>query len=244
MKWRDQSDSSVDTFVPTERYRNARHEFFMNGVVGDFLDESGSPSLGRPVSILDAGGSSIYWIERGIADDERFEISVLNIDDEEFSKREPHPRITEIVGDATKLSESFAPASFDIVFSNSVIEHVGGLREQRSMADGVRAVGNAYYVQTPNRRFPLEPHFIDPIYLSPLCHPIMPQAVRVWAAGRTASGGDTEEETRAILASIRLMNKQELAASFPDASVEPERFFGLAKSWLVYRNKIPQSRGN
>jgi hypothetical protein len=240
LSWSGRSQSSVDTFVPTEHFRNARHALFMDRIVGDFLDEMGEPAAGRPISMLDAGGSSIYWIERGIADDTRFQISVLNLDDEEFRKRTPHPRVTEVIGDATKLTESFAPGSFDIVFSNSVIEHVGGIDKQRAMADGIRAVAQAYFVQTPNRAFPLEPHFVSPIYLSPLCHPTMPQAIRVWAAGRTASGGDTKEETTAILAAIRLMNKHELVSAFSDATLAPEKFYGLVKSWMAYRRR---SRG-
>lgn len=235
MKLPGASSSNVDTFVPTEKFRNARHLVFMSKVVEDFLGSDSSPRSGRPISVLDAGGSSIYWIERGIADDERFRITVLNLDDEEFRKREPHPRIAEVVGDATRLPDLYPPGAFDIVFSNSVIEHVGDLAAQRAMADGVRQVADAYYIQTPNRRFPLEPHFVEPMYLSPLCHPRMPQALRLWAAGRTASGGSTPEETFQIVNSIRLMNKPELMACFPDGELAPEKFDGLVKSWMVYR---------
>jgi hypothetical protein len=235
MKFAGRSESSVDPFVPTETFRNARHLIFTSEIVNGFLGADGAPRSGRPITILDAGGSSIYWIERGIADDERFEISVLNLDDEEFRKRDPHPRIAEVVGDATRLPDLYGPGSFDIVFSNSVIEHVGDVAAQRAMADGIRSIADAYYVQTPNRRFPLEPHFVEPMYLSPLCHPRMPEAVRQWAAGRTASGGSNPEQTRQILRSIRLMNKPELMACFPDGELVPEKFHGLVKSWMVYR---------
>lgn len=241
MKLAGKSQSSVDTFVPTERFRNARHFVFMSAVVDGFLGPDSAPRSGRPISVLDAGGSSIYWIERGVADDDRFRITVLNLDDAEFRKRQPHPRIAEVIGDVTKLSELYPPGSWDIVFSNSVIEHVGNLAAQRAMADGVRQVADAYFIQTPNRRFPLEPHFVEPMYLSPLCHPRMPQALRLWAAARTASGGSTPDETRQIVDSIRLMNKPELMACFPDAQLAPEKFHGLVKSWMVYRRPAAAS---
>lgn len=68
---------------------------------------------------------------------------------------------TWVAGDGRRLP--FADQSFDLVFSNSVIEHVGDAASQRQFAQEVARVGRAYWVQTPNRWFPVEQHLLTPL---------------------------------------------------------------------------------
>jgi len=65
--------------------------------------------------------------------------------------------IANVVGDGRYLP--FRDGSFDIVFSNSVIEHISSPEDQQRFADEVRRTGRAYWVQTPDYRFPIEPRF-------------------------------------------------------------------------------------
>jgi len=59
----------------------------------------------------------------------------------------------------------FADKSFDWVFSNAVIEHVGDRHLQMMMADEVRRVSRrGYFIATPNWWFPLDPHSMTPFY--------------------------------------------------------------------------------
>jgi len=59
----------------------------------------------------------------------------------------------------------FKTGSCDWVFSNAVIEHVGDWADQRRFADEIRRVASrGYFVTTPNRYFPLEPHTLLPLY--------------------------------------------------------------------------------
>ena len=71
------------------------------------------------------------------------------------------PNVTVEKGDGTNLR--FADREFPIAYSNSVIEHIPK-HLQRAFADEVRRVGERYFVQTPNRWFPIEPHYLVPAW--------------------------------------------------------------------------------
>jgi SAM-dependent methyltransferase len=71
-----------------------------------------------------------------------------------FRARYPHIRYVQ--GDACALP--FEDGEFDVVFSNAVIEHVGGRGRQRKMVLEALRVGRRAFITTPNRLFPLEVH--------------------------------------------------------------------------------------
>jgi SAM-dependent methyltransferase len=71
-----------------------------------------------------------------------------------FRARYPHIRYVQ--GDACALP--FADGEFDIVFSNAVIEHVGGRERQRRLVSESLRVGRRVFLTTPNRLSPLEVH--------------------------------------------------------------------------------------
>lgn len=55
--------------------------------------------------------------------------------------------------------------SFDYVFCNAVIEHVGRRDRQALFARELcRVAGKGYFVATPNRHFPVDPHTFLPFY--------------------------------------------------------------------------------
>jgi hypothetical protein len=72
-----------------------------------------------------------------------------------------HPK--GILGDACKMS--LPDKSFDWVFSNALIEHVGNFSKQFEMAEEVRRVARkGYFIATPNRHFPIDPHTYIPFF--------------------------------------------------------------------------------
>lgn len=68
-----------------------------------------------------------------------------------------------ILGDGCCLP--FRTKSYDWVFSNAVIEHVGGWERQKRFANEIRRVARkGYFITTPNKYFPIEPHTYLPLY--------------------------------------------------------------------------------
>ena len=147
------------------------------------------------------------------------------------SEPQQYANIRSVLGDATRLSD-YADQSFDIAFSNSVIEHLFTLENQAAMAREVQRVGKAYWVQTPNYWFPMEPHFHVPGWQW------MPMRLRVAILQRRTCGwrGRTPDPARAldVVSEVRLLTRRELGELFPSASIVPEKFLGLTKSWIAY----------
>ena len=70
--------------------------------------------------------------------------------------RESYPTARYVQGDALELP--FGDGEFDIVFSNAVIEHVGGRDQQRRFVEESLRVARRAFITTPNRWFPVEVH--------------------------------------------------------------------------------------
>jgi methyltransferase family protein len=183
----------------------------------------------RPVRILDVGGTVSFWEQRGWAGRDDVEIVLVNLEAEESGYRNIESR----AGDATNLSE-LPDQSFDIVFSNSVIEHLQTYDNQIAMAREVRRLAPVYWVQTPNFWFPVEPHF-----LTPLWH-YLPVRVRVELLRRRRWGWrgpcPDRAEADALVREIRLMSGSELERVFPDSDLRRERIGPLVKSFVAVRS--------
>jgi hypothetical protein len=203
--------------------RSRRFEAFARLVDGLLERQS------RPVRILDVGGTNMFWEQRGWAGRQNVEVVLVNLE----AERSVHDNIEPRVGDATNLHE-FADRSFDVVFSNSVIEHLETYERQAAMAAEVRRVAPVYWVQTPNFWFPIEPHFLTPAWHW------LPVDVRVallqrrrWGWRGPCPDGD---QARALVREIRLMRGRELRRLFPDATLEVERIGPLVKSFVAVRS--------
>jgi hypothetical protein len=134
------------------------------------------------------------------------------------------PNVTVEKGDGTRLR--FADREFPVAYSNSVIEHIPK-QLQRAFADEVRRVGERYFVQTPNKWFPIEPH-----YQVPLFH-FLPVRVRRALNKRFTLGF----QPKGYWEEITLLSARDLKRLFPDARIHRERVFGLTKSLMAVRGE-------
>jgi hypothetical protein len=198
------------------RMRKGRHSLFLS-----LLDQ-----LPSPVTILDVGGTEDYWNMLGFPGARLASITLLNLTFPERSS----PQFSHVTGDARQMSE-FRDHEFDAVFSNSVIEHVGGHEDQARMAAEIMRIGRCYFVQTPNYYFPIEAHYLFPFFQ------FLPVHLRAWLLSKRGLGWIKRipdlQEARIHVESIHLLRKRELLSMFPGAFLYQERVFGLTKSFVV-----------
>lgn len=199
------------------RMRRRRFAFFVNLL----------QSLPKPLKILDLGGTQRFWEVMEFTEVEDIHVTLLNLHRPETR----HDNFVGLAGDATDLSQ-FQDNQFDVVFSNSVIEHVGDYGRQELMAREVRRVGKRYFVQTPNYFFPIEPHFLF------VGFQWLPVSARVFLVRNFNLGWieriSDRETAKELVESTRLLRKKELLALFPGAELYEEKILGLTKSFVVY----------
>jgi hypothetical protein len=177
-------------------------------------------------TILDVGGYHHFWRELPVTPS----ITLLNVYHPPELPEMP-PNFTFVRGDGRRLP--FADQSFDLVFSNSVIEHVGTFDDQKLFAAEARRVGRNLSVQTPNRSFPIEPHFIGPRI------PGLPRErqrfVYRWLSVRGWLRRRDHADFNALFEEVRLLTFAEVQSLFPDCAIVREKLFGLTKSFTAVR---------
>jgi hypothetical protein len=184
-------------------------------------------SVPRPIRILDVGGTQGVWNIIGFEGRADVQITLLNL----YAVETSGSNIRSVVGDARNMQQ-FETGAFDLVFSNSVIEHVGGPDDMKRMADEIKRVGKRYFIETPNRYFPVEPHFLFPFFqfLPFTIRTMLLQNFRLGYCRRRPERADAEQEVR----SIRLLSGTELKRLSPEAVIERERLCGLTRCLLAY----------
>ena len=180
------------------------------------------------MAVLDLGGTEEFW---QLAPVRPARVTLLN----PAAPPTGSDWIETVSGDACDPPSSVARERFDLVYSNSTIEHVGGHARRQRFADVVRASAPRAWVQTPNRYFPVEAHFVLP-FGQQLPVRLRTYAARHWPLRPSGFPADDREAALAEILDIELLSRTELRWYFPDATIVRERVAGLTKSLVAIRS--------
>jgi SAM-dependent methyltransferase len=199
-----------------------------------YLDDMIQVSGRSDLLLADLGGTRSFWemnLQHLKYKDRLARIDLFNLD----TGTEQDCEIEGILirrreGDITCLKD-VPDGQYDIAFSNSAIEHTGNLAQQNRVACEIRRIAGCFVLQTPNRYFPLEPHFYVPFFA------LLPLGVRVWLH-RHFKLGWLEPVPDALQAridceQIRLLSRKEIRLLFPEACIHREFLAGLVKSFII-----------
>lgn len=176
------------------------------------------------MSVIDLGGRVDAWLRAPVRP---ATVHIVNL---EPSPEETPAWIRAEQADACSLPSRISGSSYDLVFSNSVIEHLGGHAQRMRFADTVHKLAARHWVQTPYRYFPIEPHWLFPGFqFFPLA--VRAQVSRHWPLAHTQSQSK-DEGIRAAM-SVELLSRTEMAFYFPDSTLRSERVVGLVKSLIA-----------
>ena len=198
-----------------ERQRHRRWEWFAKTFTGI-----------EAMSVIDLGGTAEAWRRAPVRP---ASLHIINLEEE---ASEIPAWIQVDTGDACNLPAHISSRNYDLVFSNSVIEHVGGHSQRQRFADTVHALAERHWVQTPYRYFPIEPHWLFPGFQ------FLPLSARAgisrhWPLAHSPASG-REESVRQVM-SVELLDRTEMAFYFPHSTIGSERILGIAKSLIAIK---------
>jgi hypothetical protein len=179
------------------------------------------------MSVIDLGGTAESW-QRAPVRPAR--VHVVNLEHEADADLPSWLRADQ--GDACNLPPAILGSSYDLVFSNSVIEHVGGHAQRQRFAEAVHKLADRHWVQTPYRYFPIEPHWLFPGFQ------FLPMSARAqisyrWPLAHTRSASVDDGLAEAM--SVELLSRAEMSYYFPHAEIQVERLLGAVKSLIAVR---------
>lgn len=179
------------------------------------------------MSVIDLGGTAESWLRAPFCPRR---VHVVNL---EPPPATTPPWIRADQADACHLPAAISDSAYDLVFSNSVIEHVGGHAQRQRFSDAVHKLAPRHWVQTPYRYFPIEPHWLFPGFQ------FLPLTVRAelsmrWPLVHTQSS--SHEEGLSAAMSVELLSKSEMQFYFPASQLYLEHLAGLTKSLIAVKD--------
>ena len=186
--------------------------------------------------LLDVGGYPDFWTSHP---QPVRRIDCLNLHELSWNpKSAPTHAIRTLLGDGCSIQ--MPDKSYDMAFSNSVIEHVSTWERQKEFAAEMRRVAKNLWVQTPAYECWIEPH-----YMTPFVH-YLPRSMRrailrwgtLWGWIERPDG----DKINAMMETIRLLRKSEFRELFPDCEIVTERLLWIfPKSYIAIRRAAEEA---
>ena len=154
----------------------------------------------------------------------------MNLYESKVPENETH-QFSSSVGNG--LSLEYKKGEVDLIFSNSVIEHVGSYANQQIFAGEVRRVSDKYIVQTPSIWFPLEPHSLIPLFQF-LPHPIRALLIMTFNINYFPKAKTYKAAIKVSHSTLMFTHKR-FKQLFPEAEIQVERFLGIPKSYTAIK---------
>jgi len=203
------------------QFRQKRFELLKNGIEKLIQKDH--------FKILDIGGDIQYWKNIGWQHP-ACKIHLLNLYESKVPENETD-QFSSSVGNG--LSLEYKKGEVDLIFSNSVIEHVGSYENQQIFAGEVRRVSNKYIVQTPSIWFPLEPHSLIPLFQF-LPHPIRALLIMTFNINYFPKAKTYKAAIKVSHSTLMFTHKR-FKQLFPEAEIQVERFLGIPKSYTAIK---------
>jgi hypothetical protein len=162
----------------------------------------------------------------GLAGDDNYQIETVNLE----SDKPNYNNISHRSENVLNLSADYLN-KFDIIHSNSLIEHLTPPEKQKLFAELIIKSKTKYFIQTPNYYFPIEPHFLFPLFQ--FLHLKIQAGLLTHFKLGWFDKCKSKKEAESIIKSIRLLSGKELKSLFPNAVICKERFLFLNKSFIL-----------
>jgi hypothetical protein len=177
------------------------------------------------MSVIDLGGRASSWLDAPVRPKH---VHIVNLEGETGLESAELPPWAEVdYGDACNLPAAILGRTYDLVFCNSVLEHVGGHERRLRLADAVHKLAPSHWVQTPYRYFPVEPHWLFP-FLQFLTMGLRARVAAAWPLAHTKPGSAAQAMSEVQW--TELIGVAELRAYFPGSRILRERALGITKS--------------
>lgn len=182
------------------------------------------------MTVIDLGGFPGFWLASEV---KPRHVTIVNLDPINGASiaaggLDPElPWLTCVVADACR----FDGAAADLVFSNSLLEHVGGIANREALAATVHRLAPHHWVQTPYRYFPIEPHWGIPGFQ------FLPLPARSRLGRRRWTQRVELPPAEALHESVwtELLSITEMRYLFPESEIWFERYAGLVKSLVAVK---------